>query len=264
MGYITIPASESALPFALEQYYSELNLLIGERADQPLLINNTITTFDINDEAPFYTEEVFRLFADRKYHVSPDDLGTAIQADRFSRRYEDVIEIASSQIDASLDSDTSQKIQSYNREITRVRKEIIQYEISVNEDWTKITESENLKPENPKYNLRQLNFLESIFYADVKKEFEYEMQGYRLAINKLRSAAYSPAQQKLIRSANELAETFKIARPWDTHFEKTVPNVNVLTFADPRVRVQSLCDISPRTFPAGMDLVKISTRKREC
>ena len=113
MSYINIPASESALPFALEQYYSELNLIIGERAGQPLLLNNTITTFDINEEAPFYTQGVFRLFADRKYSVSPVDLGTAIQADRFSRSYEDIIGIASTQIDATLDADIAQKIQNY-------------------------------------------------------------------------------------------------------------------------------------------------------
>lgn len=261
MSYIEIPTSESALPFALEQYYSELNLIIGERADQPLLLNNTITTFDINEEAPFYTQGIFRLFADRQYNVSPLDLGTAIQADRFSRRYEDVIEIASTQIDASLDGETAQKIQNYSKEIRRVQKDILQFEIKVNKDWAKIAESENLKPGDTRYNLRQLNFLESIFYADVKKEFESEIQSYRIAINKLRSSAYSPAQQKLIRSFNELAETYKIARPWEANFEKTVPNVNVLTFADPKVRVQSLCDVSPKTFPAGVDLVKFKQGK---
>lgn len=261
MSYINIPVSESALPFALEQYYSELNLIIGERAGQPLLLNNTITTFDINEEAPFYTQGVFRLFADRKFNVSPVDLGTAIQADRFSRSYEDIIGIASTQIDATLDADIAQKIQNYSKEIRRVMKDVVQYEISVNEDWTKIADSENLKPNDPRYTLRQLNFLESIFYADVKKEFETEIQSYRIAINKLRSSAYSPAQQKLIRSYNELAETYKIARPWETNFEKTVPGVNVLTFADPKVRIQSLCDVSPKTFPASVDLVKFKLGK---
>lgn len=256
MSFINISAKESALPFALEQYYFALNQLIGERANQPILLNNTITTFDINEEAPFYSEGVFRLFADRKYSVSPDDLGTAIQVDSFSQQYEDVIKIASTQIDSQIDSETNRKIKNRIAEIRRVEKEIINYETTVNENWIKIAESEGLEPEDDRYNLRRINYLESIFYADVKEQFTSEIQTYRVTINALRASAYTPAQQKLLRSFRELAETYKIARPKSSQFEKTVPGVSILTFSDPTVRSKQLCHISPPSFPAGVDLVK--------
>lgn len=255
-SYINIPATDSGLPFALEQYYTELNRLIGQRANQPILLNNTITTFDIDEDAPFYTEGLFRLFADRKFSVAPENLGTAIQADRFSGQYENIIEIATTQIDANIDPSIRQKIDNYLAEIRRVRKELIDYELDVTKDWNKIVTEEGLDPNDTDYQLRRLNFYESIFYADRKKEFTSEIQGYRLRINQLRSSAYNPSQQKLIRSYEELAEAYKIARPWSSRFEKTVPNVTYLTFADPRVRTKQICDISPSAFPAGVDLVK--------
>lgn len=104
MSLINIPANESGLPKALEQYYKELTELVGLRDDQPILLNNTITTFDVVAEAPFYTEGVFRHFTDRKFQTSPKDLGSSIQSDRFSFEYERVLRIAATQIDGTVSS----------------------------------------------------------------------------------------------------------------------------------------------------------------
>lgn len=262
MSYIDIPASESGLPFALDQYYEELNRIVGERGGQPLLLNNTITTFDIVPEAPFYTEGVFRHFADRKFRVSPEDLGTAIQADRFSHEYERVIEIASTKIDTQVPSEIRQQIENNKREIRRVNKDLIQFEKEVNSGWEEIVKNENLKPETTGYSLRHINYLESILYADEKQEFTNEIQDYRRAINNLRSSTYTQAQQKLIRSLSELAETYKIARPWNIYVERDIPDATVFTFAEPKYRSVQFCDVSPSIYPSA-NLVLFQQRPDE-
>lgn len=255
MGVIDIPAEETGLPFALEQYYEELLKLIGDRYDQPLLLNNTITTFDIVEEAPFYTEGVYRFFVDRVFKVSPDDLGTAIQSDRFSKHYEDVLNIATTQFDLMIADEVRDKIDSYEREVSRVRREFVKFEKEVTADWDEIAKSEGLDQESPNYHLRRLNFLERILYADQAEEFTREISSYQRLINQLRMSAYTPAQQKLVRVVDELSETYKVARPFNIYFERDFPESTVLTFADPKVRTRQLCDISPAIYPS-LDLVR--------
>lgn len=262
MSYISIPPSESGLPKALEQYYKELTNIIGLREDQPILLNNTITTFDIVSEAPFYTEGVFRNFADRKYKVSPRDIGSAIEADRFSFEYERVLDIASTKIDAAVSEEVRLKISNLKREIRRVNKDLVAFEKEIIKDWNEIALNEGLKPETPKYELRRLNYFESILYADQKKGFTEEIEEYQRAINNLRESAYTPAQQKLIRAVDELSETYKVARPWNIYFERDFPDSTVLTFADPTVRSRQFCDVSPSIYP-GSNLIKFQERGGE-
>lgn len=259
MSFINIPASESGLPSALEQYYQELVTLIGERSDQPILLNNTITTFDIVSSAPFYSEGVFRQFADRKFKSSPKDLGSSIQADRFSFEYERVINIASTKVDRFISNEARQEIDNYKREINRVSRELVEFEASINENWLRIAEGEGLVPETPQYDLRRINYLESILYADQKASFTDEIQDYDRQVSIIRNSAYTPAQQKLIRSVEELAETYKVSRPWRTTFESSFPGTTELTFADPRYRVRAICDISAPLYPSE-DLVRFVER----
>ncbi len=251
MSYISIPPDESGLPKALEQYYKELTSLVGLREDQPILLNNTITTFDIVKDAPFYTEGVFRNFSDRKYKVSPRDIGSAVEADRFSFEYERVLDIASTQIDATVSDDIRQQISNLNREIRRVNRELVVFEKGVLTGWKQIATDEGLTHEMPRYELRRLNYLESILYADQKKGFSEEIEDYQRTINTLRESVYTPAQQKLIRSVDELSETYKVARPWYIYFERDFPDSTVLTFADPTVRSRQFCDVSPSIYPSS-------------
>lgn len=262
MSFIDIPVGDSGLPQALEQYYQQLTDIIGQRDDQPVLLNNTITTFDIVSEAPFYTEGVFRHFSDRKFQTSPKDLGSSIQSDRFSYEYERVLKIAATQIDGTISQDARDRITAYNREIRRVNGELLAFETKVMADWEKIAKRENLTPDTPRYQLRQLNFLESILYADQKKVFTEEIEEYQRHITTLRESAYTPDQQKLIRATDELSETYKIARPWNIYFERDFPNSTVLTFADPKVRTRAFCDISPSIYPSS-NLVNFQNRGGE-
>jgi hypothetical protein len=259
MSFINIPASESGLPSALEQFYKELLSLVGERVDQPIILNNTITTFDIVPEAPFYSEGVFRQFADRKFKSSPSELGDAIQADRFSYEYERVIEIAATKIDTTLSEDGRQKIENYRREILRVSRELTLFEATVNENWLTIARNEGLTEGTYQYDLRRLNYLEQILYADQKELFTGEIQGYNRKINIIRYSAYTPAQQKLIRSQEELADAYKISRPWRTSIELANPGITEMSFADPRFRSRQLFDVSPAIYPSE-DLVRFVQR----
>lgn len=247
---LTINPADSALPNALDQYYAELLRLIGERGSQPVLLNNTITTFDINGKAPFYTEGIFRQFADRKFRQSPDDLGTAVQAERFSYEYERVMDIATTDIDESLSEENRSRIEANQREVNRLNKELVQFETEITRLWNEIVKSENLEPNKPAYQLRQISFYESILYADQKKVYTDEIAVYTRKIEKIRSAAYTPAQRKLLQSKSELAESYKIARPWNTYFERDFPDATVFTFADPKFRTRQLCDISPALYPS--------------
>ncbi|QOV32863.1 hypothetical protein INT50_18785 [Vibrio diabolicus] len=251
MSYISIPANESGLPFALEQYYKELSALIGVRDDQPILLNNTITTFDIVKDAPFYTEGVFRNYSDRKYKLSPRDIGSAVETDRFSFEYERILGIASTQIDGTISEETRLRIENLKREIRRVSRDLVDFEKVVLSNWEEIVESEGISPETPRYELRRINYLESILYADQKKQYSEEIEDYQRSINNLRESAYSPAQQKLLRAADELSETYKVARPWNIYFERDFPDSNILTFADPTVRSRQFCDVSPAIYPAN-------------
>jgi hypothetical protein len=262
MSFINITANESGLPKALDQYYKELTEIVGLRDTQPILLNNTITTFDIVAEAPFYTEGVFRHFADRKFQTSPKDLGNSIQSDRFSYEYERVLRIATTQIDGTVSTDVRDKISAYNKEIRRVNNDLLKFETKVASDWEEIATKEKLKPDMPRYQLRRLNYLESILYADQKKGFTEDIEEYQRHINTLRESAYTPSQQKLIRSIDELSETYKVARPWNTYFERDFPDSTVLTFADPTIRSRQFCDVSPAIYPSS-NLVVFQARGGE-
>lgn len=259
MSFIDIPAEESGLPSALEQYYKELIQIIGERGGQPILLNNTVTTFDVVADAPFYTEGVFRQFADRKYKHSPQDLGKAVEADRFSFEYERIIEFATASIDQTIDDDVLDKINDYKREIARIGRELRDFEKSISKDWDELAKAEGLNPDMPNYDLRRLNFLETILYADQKLEFTNQIESYRRSINTLRSSTYTAAQQKLLRAYSELAESYKISRPKSVRFERDFPDANDVTFADPRNRVKALFDVSASTYPSS-DLVLFQER----
>lgn len=262
MSQVEIKPSDSALPYALEQYYSELVKLIGERGEQPILLNNAITTFDINERAPFYTEGFFRQFADRKFKQSPADLGTAVQAERFSFEYERVIDIASAEIDEGLTEEARNRIEANQREITRVTRALVTFETEVTKQWQEIVTSERLDPEKPSYQLRHISFLESILYADQRKVYTDEISGYTIKIDRIRSAAYTPAQRKLLQAKAELAEAYKIARPWNTYFERDFPDATVFTFADPKFRSRQLCDVSAALYPS-INLVDFQSRSGE-
>ncbi|MGX1086119.1 hypothetical protein [Pseudomonas sp. AP3_22 TE3818] len=250
MAQLNIKPSDSALPYALEQYYAELLRLVGERGGQPVLLNNTITTLDVNEKAPFYTEGVFRQFADRKFKQSPADLGTAVQAERFSFEYERVIDIASSDIDEGLTEDVRNRIEANQREVARVTRELVAFETGISEKWAVIVQSENLKPESPAYQLRHINFLETILYADQRQVYTDDIASYTRKIDNIRSSSYSFAQKKLLQAKIELAEAYKIARPWNIYFERDFPGATVFTFADPKYRSRQLCDVSAALYPS--------------
>lgn len=256
----SIEVSESVLPNAMEVYYSQLLSLLGERENQPIFLNNTITTIDIQENAPFYTEGIFRQFADRVYSVSPHELtGVSSPIERFSYQYETAIELATFEIDSSISSDTISKINSLKREVKRVLKEKFDFEKNVMESLNEILKNENLEEDSVEYELRRVNFLETMLYSDQQKLITDEITDYERMIRVLRSSEYTPAQKKLILIMNELSESSKISRPKSPKFEVQFPGSNLITFTNPLYRVKSLFDISPDIYPM-LDLTSFKSR----
>ena len=112
--------------------------------------------------------------------------------------------------------------------------------------------------------MKYLNFLESVRYADQVGSLSDEIDDLVGQIDSVRRSAYSADEQLILDNLSNLSKTSMISRPRRASFERTVPNVNDLTFADPKVRVEALCDISAPIYPLG-DLVKFlnSTGSRD-
>lgn len=249
-----ISVADSPLDKALDVYYSWLvdiaNSKLSIPTDQKLLVNNTITSFDISIDTPYYNEGLFRNFADRVFKGSPQEIGPANRADRFSKHYGTLISQAASRID--------RKYSSISTELTAIRNEIgtkttqlSDLIVKIEGDWKKI----GVPAEDPNYELKYLNFLESIRYADQVGSISDEIDDLVGQMDSVRRSAYTADEQLILDNLSQFSKTSMIARPRRPSFEKSIPNVNELTFADPKVRVEALCDISPPVYPLG-DLVK--------
>src|ERR1043166_6214694 len=74
---VNISIADSPLKQALDIYYDNfINLAQGFGDKDRMLINNTITSFDISQDTPYFNEGLFRAFADRVFKDSPENLGS--------------------------------------------------------------------------------------------------------------------------------------------------------------------------------------------
>ena len=130
------------------------------------------------------------------------------------------------------------------------------FRIKVAESWNKL----GIKTDDPNYELKYLNFLETIFYADQIQQYTNDIGQIVIELDMVRRAAYTPAQQKLLAALLELAETKKIARPKNARIEKSLKDVNEFTWARPDYRSEALCDVSPSSFAVG-DLTNFLSKR---
>src|SRR4051794_33580994 len=86
-GDVSISVKDSPLPTALDMFFSYVIDLADHYSagKQKMLMNNVITSFDIAQDTPYFNLGLFRNFADRVYMESPQTLGPANRADRFSQ-----------------------------------------------------------------------------------------------------------------------------------------------------------------------------------
>ena len=256
-GEVDIKVKDSALPAALDVYYSfmiELSRQNGFDSRDKMLLGNTITSFDISQDTPYFNEGLFRRFADRIFLSSPAVIGPANQADRFSLQYETVVRTAADQVDQR-HPEIVPKMQELDRAIANNTKKLADLIVDIEGKWSKVAAAQGLKPESLNYDLQHLNFLEKVRYADQIDAVSGRIDALIGRKEQVRRSVYTPSEIILLEAVAQLSSTRKVARPLRPQFERTDPTVKELTFADPKVRLESICDISPSAYPVG-DLVK--------
>lgn len=155
-----ITVDDTPIPNAMELYYDWLLDLIGPKGDDKIALLGTITTFDIQGDAPLYTNQIFRQFADRTITVSPTDFGKGNDYDRFSAVYDEIVQTAASQLYAEqeLSDQAVLQLQRYDGEITEAVDEIKDVRFLTNAQWMEFAEAAKLEPKTPDYDLEKAKF----------------------------------------------------------------------------------------------------------
>jgi hypothetical protein len=156
---VNISVQDSPLGTALDIYYDWLIKLSHQSGfsddKDKLLINNTITSFDIAPDTPFFNEGLFARFADRVFKSSPDNLGTANRADRFSQHYEQLIRIAASAIDQQYDKIVP-RVEALQSKLEDQTTQLTNRISTINKQWIDLTTSLGVKPTDPDYELKYI------------------------------------------------------------------------------------------------------------
>jgi hypothetical protein len=251
----TITIADSPLPNALDMFYAFLTGLAASEANagSKVLLNNTITSFDIATDTPYYNEELFRNYADRVYKTSPASIGPSNVASRFSLHYERLMHAAVSKIDQRRPG-LSARIAAYQAALNKETEKYTQFVLGIDSEWAKVAKKEGLNdPTDLKYQLRHINYLEGIHYADLINQYSLNISGIIGQMDAARREVYSTSEQLLLDVLVGLLESNKLTRPLRPNFERTA-KVTEITFADPTLRVGAICDTSPSILPNG-DLV---------
>lgn len=255
---------DSPLPDALNIYYSSLRALCAANGfngnDDRLVLDNTITSFDIAQDTPYFNEGLFRRFADRVYTVGSEDVVPASQADRFSYIYDNLLRSVAVQIDQR-HPEIIPKIEELRGLLDKETKAFSETMKVIENNWSEIAERRKLDKEaNPSdYMIQQVKYYEDVRYPDRIKEHSSRITDWVMRIEQVRRAAYTPAETLFLNTVAEMAETKKIARPLRPTFEKTTQGANSdLFYADRTKTPEALCDISLPIYPLG-DLVKFIT-----
>ena len=155
-----ITTSQTTLQGVLDQYYSWLVKLMGPKGTDRTALFSSIITHDVLKEAPLYTLGVFRGFADRTLNISPEDFGAGNTADRYSRRYRDLIEIAGAELysNATYTKKQLEDLQKADGDITEATKEILRVRKEALKEWNDYATQAGLVPGTPQYTLERANF----------------------------------------------------------------------------------------------------------
>lgn len=249
---VSLSVQDSPLTQALDIYYDDLIKLCKQNgyADKDkMLMNNTITSFDIAADTPFYNEEIYRAFADRVFKTSPDDLGTTFRADRFSKHYQQLIFVAASHIDQQYEKivpRVTELQQKLDDQTTKLTEKIA----TINGQWADLAKKLGLTQDTNDYELRYVNYLEQIRYADQIDQYSKNIDMIDGSIDAVRRSAYSATEQVILDNLAELSSTKMISRPVRPNFERTTKDVTELMFANPSYR-SGMFDVSPYTLPLG-------------
>lgn len=259
---VSISVADSPLSKALDFYYDWLIKLAqqnGYTDRNKLLLNNTITSFDISQDTPFFNEGLFRSFADRVFKGSPENMGPTYRADRLSQHYKGIIQVAASAIDQQYDNIVP-KVERLQVKLKDQTDKLNDRVNAIIKQWNDLAKNMGLKVGDVDYELKFLAYLEQIRYADQIAQYSENIDMINGSIDAVRRLAYTPQQQLILDNLAELSDTKMIARPNRPNFERTTPGVSELMFANPMYRVGAIWEMSPYTLPLG-DLVKFLKEK---
>jgi hypothetical protein len=250
MATTDITVKDSPLENALDVYYSFVRRLAKNENEfesaQKLLMNSTIVPFDIFTNTPFYNEGLFRNFVDRVFLGSPQGVGLANRADRFSKHYGTLISQAASRIERKYPA-IADELRAIRAEMSVKTTELTDKIIEIQTGWKKIGVPET----DPQYELKYLSYLEQVKYADQVGSLSDEIGDLVGQLDSVRRKLYTADEQLILDALSYLTKTAMIARPRRPTFERTVKGVNELTFADPTVRIDAICDVAPGVYPLG-------------
>ena len=241
----------------LDVFYDFLVQIAKQRGfggDQKLLVNNTITSFDIAADTPYYNQGLFRNFADRVFFGSPQAVGPANRADRFSSHYEHLIQIANSKIDQN-HPEIQPTLFGLRQDLAKATSDVTKLKISIDQQWKEIVTQKGLKATDPDYSLQYLGFLASVKYADQIKELLKEVDRILRQIDAVKRSIYATWEQTVLDNFDALSETSKESRPLQPTFERSMKAAGFaltdLSFAQPDYQVPSLFDVTPPLYPMG-------------
>lgn len=254
----TVTPTDSMLKNALENYYdflvANIQGLNSETATDKVVLGNLITAFDISKETPYYNEGLFAKFADRPI-TGPVDRFDArfLDSDRYSFHYEQVIAALTTKIDQR-HPEIVPKLTELNDAIAKLREKLNSFRLETAIQWAKLSAAMNITPESKDYELKYIKFLEDVRYEQQTVYYTGRMDEYFARIDQVRRAVYEAHELPLLSAALELQAGKWMARPKSARFERSVPHVDELTFANPETKSRAVFDVYPETTPVG-DLV---------
>jgi hypothetical protein len=214
---IEISVSDSAIPNALDQYYSALRLLLQPSLDQNIALNSTLVSFDIIKEAPLYAETVFRGFADRKVKLSPTTygFGAADVSDRFSELYSQVLEAVTATIDRTIDPEDTVKIDNLRDKVRKAQRDLQKEYLDVNKNWIEYKTQAGITDKDPELLEKQIAYFNTMNFADTIKSYKNEIADHLEGIERIRIRSYPDQEAILLARLYRAANTseYLMARP---------------------------------------------------
>ena len=248
-----ITVDQSPIIAALDAYYTFLTSLTqGMNGNiEKLAIGNLITPFDIASDTPFYNEGLFAQYVDRVIIKSPNTIGPADQADRFSMHYENVIRFLANSIDQR-HPEIVPKINELTKAINKVETEINDEKAQAEDGWNKFAKIIGTTPVDPQHELKYVKYMEDIRFNDQIAKLSEKIDALNSRIDQVRNSTYKAHELPIIQSLYQLSNTRKLARPKRPQFERDkLLVVTELTFADPRTRLEAVMNIYPTVLPLG-------------
>ena len=249
-----IGVKDSPLPQALEIYYDFIARIAGIDPTSPrdrFVMGNTITSFDIRETTPYFNENLFRSFADRNYDTSPDFIGPANTADRFSSLYQDVIVGAADQIDQR-HPEIVPKLQELKEAIGRRTEALASTNKKIEDAWKKTADGSGLKPDDKNYDVKHIAFLENVHYASQIKQDSDDIAALILRRDQVRRSVYTAPERSLLNCAVHLEESYKLARPRRANLELTSAQKTINDyFLGDQSNWNSSLEIGPEVLPLG-------------